>query len=143
MAYKIFLDTNIVVDFFVHSRQEHASALDLISLAEKEEISIYFSETVINTTTYLVRKSTYFNQFKILMEELFSFVQVLPCSNLIVQNAYKNAKNDLEDAVLYQIALEHKMDYFITSDIKDFKKIAKNSLPIVSAKKMLGIINNE
>ena len=64
-------------------------------------------------------------------------------SNLIVQNAYKNAKNDLEDAVLYQIALEHKMDYFISSDVKDFKKIAKNSLPIVSAKKMLGIISNE
>jgi predicted nucleic acid-binding protein len=142
MAYNIFLDVNIVVDFFLNSREGHAEAVRLIGAAEKEIVNIYLSESVINTTAYLVRKSIHYYSFKEGMNEMLIFGKVLPCSNMIVRNAYRIAKNDLEDAVLYQLAMHHKLDFFVTSDIKDFRKIQHPLLPVVTAEKMLDILKS-
>jgi predicted nucleic acid-binding protein len=140
MAYNIFLDVNVVVDFFLNSRDGHAEAVKLMDAAEKKIVNIYLSESVINTTAYLTRKSIYFNSFKEAMNEMLLFSKVLPCSNIIIKNAYSIAKNDLEDAVLYQLAMHHQLDYFVTSDVKDFKKIQHPLLPVVTAKKMVELI---
>jgi predicted nucleic acid-binding Zn-ribbon protein len=40
--------------------------------------------------------------------------------------------DDLEDSILYIIALENDCHYFITSNLSDFQSIAQPSLPIVS-----------
>jgi len=140
MAYKVFLDINILVDFLDMDRKEHAPAKELFEAIEKRQIKAYFSESIINTTAYIIRKRIKIDTFKQLMSDLLLLIKVLPCTNPIVLEAYKNAKNDLEDAVLYQIALNNKMDYFITSDNKDFEKLADKSLPIFSAKKLLELI---
>ncbi|HXL54899.1 MAG TPA: type II toxin-antitoxin system VapC family toxin [Chitinophagaceae bacterium] len=142
MAFKIFLDTNIVMDFFVPSRKDHENAKEVIGFAEEGDILGFLSESVVNTTAYLVRKSIYFDDFKLLMNELIGIVSVLPCSNQIIHNAYRRAQNDLEDAVLYQIALEHNLDYFVTSDIKDYKKIALASLPVITSSQLIKLIKN-
>jgi len=141
MAFKIFLDTNIIVDFFIPSRKEHNNAKRIIELAEEGELLAFLSESVINTTAYLVRKSAYFNSFKLLMIELIGILNVLPCSNSTIHNAYLRAKNDLEEAVLYQLALEHDLDYFVTSDITDYKKIASPSLPVITSSELIKIVN--
>lgn len=140
MAYSVFLDTNIVVDFFLPDRNGHKYAVAIIEAAEKMVLKACFSESVLNTTTYLIRKSIYAREFKKAMLEFNTFIKVLPCSNKTVEHAYHHAKNDLEDAVLYQIALEGKMDYFITSNMKDLKKLEQSSLPVVTAKELLTII---
>jgi hypothetical protein len=49
---------------------------------------------------------------------------------------------DFEDGLLYEIALHHQLDYFITSNTKDFKRIQNSMLPVINAKafnKILGI----
>lgn len=143
MGYKVFLDINIVVDFLDETRKENALAIKLFEEIEKTRVHGFLSESVVNTTSYLLRKALPVEFFKIMVNDLISFVKVLPCSNMIIQEAYKNAKNDLEDSVLYQIALQHKLDYFVTSDSKDYKKISHPSLPVVSSKKILEIINHE
>ena len=142
MAYKIFLDVNVVADFFDELRLEHASAINLFQKIDSGMVFSYFSESVVNTTSYILRKIISPAEFIQLMNEMLSFISILPCNNDTVINAYYNAKNDLEDAVLYQIALENKMDYFVTSDIKDYKKIAHPLLPVVNAKKMAQLIVN-
>src|SRR4051812_20096458 len=112
MAFKIFFDTNVIIDFFIPSRRDHEYAKKVLGLAEDREIIGFFSETVVNTTAYLVRKSVYFENFKVLMNELIEIIAVLPCSNLTIHHAYNRVKNDLEDAVLYQLAFENNLDYF-------------------------------
>ncbi|RYY06188.1 MAG: PIN domain-containing protein [Sphingobacteriaceae bacterium] len=140
MAYKIFLDVNIMADFLDTDRKEHVTATALFSAIEKQKVKAYFSESVINTTAYILRKIIETEAFKILMGDLLAIIKVLPCTNKIVKTAYLNAKNDLEDAVLYQIALNGKVDYFITNDNKDFQKLAHQSLPVLSAGKFLELI---
>lgn len=137
MAYKIFLDINIVIDFFVGSRAGHDDSVLIMDMIEEEVHYGYISETVVNTTNYLVRKSVHAEKFRLIMDEFATLTTVLPCSNLTIHEAYKKQKVDLEDAVLYQLALENKLDYFITSNIKDFDKIGHSSLPIITAGQFL------
>ncbi len=140
MAYKIFLDINILVDFVDSSRTEHQAAKDLFALIDESRVQAYFSESVINTSAYLVRKVIPVTIFNRLIVRLLQLVKVLPCSNLIVEQAYHLAKNDLEDSVLYQIALSNKLDFFITNNKKDFDKIAHPSLKVVSAREALNLL---
>ena len=140
MACSIFLDVNIIVDFFLEDRAGHEDAVQIISAAEKRTINICLSESVINTTVYLTRKSVTADIFKQGLNEMLLFGRVLPCNNSIIRQAYSIAKNDLEDAVLYQLAMHHRLDYFVTSDVKDFKKIQHPLLPVVTAKKMVELI---
>ena len=129
-----------MADFLDTDRKEHIAAKVLFSAIEKQKVKAYFSESVINTTVYVLRKIIEYDVFKILMADLLDIIKVLPCTNEIVKTAYLNAKNDLEDAVLYQIALNGKLDYFITNDNKDFQKIADNLLPIISTSKFLELL---
>jgi predicted nucleic acid-binding protein len=142
MACKIFLDTNIIVDYCLASREGHQNAIELIAEVDDFYLQAFISESVVNTTTYLIQKIFSTEEMKRLILDLTSFIRILPCSNAIIEEAYQNAKNDLEDAVLYQIALHGKADYFVTSDIKDFKKFVHPSLPVVSAKRMLEILKS-
>lgn len=141
MVCKIFLDINIVADFLDEERPEHASALILFDKIEKRQVQAYFSESVVNTACYVMRKIASATVLKDFIKGLLSFIGYLQSSPDTILSAYHIAKNDLEDAVLYQIALENKLDYFVTSDIKDYKKIEHPLLPVVSSKKMLSIIS--
>lgn len=140
MAYSIFLDVNVVADFLDNQRPEHDTAVTLFRNIEDKVTHAYCSESVVNTTSYILRKLMPFAEFKNLMIELVNVVNILPCTNDTVINGYHIAKNDLEDAVLYQIALENKMDYFVTSDIKDYKKIAHPLLPVINSKQMVVLL---
>jgi predicted nucleic acid-binding protein len=142
MAFKVFFDTNIVVDFFIADRLGHDDAKKLMAAVENTSVKGFFSECVVNTTAYLVRKSIAINRFREEMIEMLTLVKILPCTNTIAKGAYTIAQNDLEDAVLYQLAFDNKMDYFITSDLKDLKKISHPSLPIINAKKMVELLKS-
>ncbi|WP_300598543.1 PIN domain-containing protein [Niabella sp.] len=140
MAFKIFIDTNIIVDFFVASRLLHQDAVKMVNAIEDGLLKGYVSESVINTTSYLVRKSSNIDGYRKQMLNVMTILNVLPCTNDIINAGFRSAKNDLEDAVLYQIALAGKMDYFITSNIKDFKRLEQPLLPVITPKEILTII---
>lgn len=61
-------------------------------------------------------------------------INFLPCFPPLPDKALHNTPPDLEDALLYEIAMHHKMDYFITSNTKDFKSIQNLMLPVMNAK---------
>lgn len=137
MSIKIFLDINIVVDFFDSSRSNHKDAKALITFIENGELSGCISESVINTSVYLLQKGFSFNELKDNMSELVCMLTVLPCTNNSIKQAYLLPTTDLEDAVLYQLAFENNVNYFVTSDKKDFKKLSSILLPVVTGKDVL------
>ena len=55
MAYKVFPDINIIIDFFQRTRALHEEAKQLFfDIADGKALG-YFSESVINTTAYILR----------------------------------------------------------------------------------------
>ncbi|MEI9933450.1 MAG: PIN domain-containing protein [Ferruginibacter sp.] len=139
MVYKIFFDINIVLDFFISSRKCHKDAVNVFSLVEEKYLSGYLSESVLNTTAYLLQKDYPVDQLRKILYEMTNIFTVLECSGQIFKNAYQSKITDIEDAVLFEIALHHKMEYFVTNNIKDYKKGNITQLPVVTAKELLSL----
>jgi predicted nucleic acid-binding protein len=139
MGTKIFLDINVLVDFFDPLRAGHSNAKKLFAEMENLEVSGYVSESVLNTTAYILRKQFLPTELREILTDFLSLVDLLPCSVHTYLNSLKSAGNDIEDALLYQIAKENGLDYFITEDKKDFKKFSLPALPVISTKEFLNI----
>lgn len=136
MAYKIFLDTNIIIDFFDSQRNDNQNAIDILKKINEGAVSGFVSESVITTTAYILSR-TFKEKFdKESIFQLCEFITVLPCTSKTIINSRKPFKADFEDSILYEIALENNLDYFLTNDIKDFKKISNRSLPVVNYKQL-------
>jgi len=137
MATKIFVDINIFIDLFDNKRANHQDAIVLFEHLENSNCNGFVTECVLNTTAYLVRKDYTADKLKLMFQHLLSFVQLIPVSNSIYSNALNFNSPDIEDAVLYAAAIDAKLNYFITSNHKDFKKIEIASLPILSLKEFI------
>ncbi|MCY7309763.1 MAG: type II toxin-antitoxin system VapC family toxin [Chitinophagaceae bacterium] len=139
MGTKIFLDINVLVDFFDPFRAGHENAKRLFFEIESNEGSVYLSESVLNTFVYVLRKQLSPDELRDILHDLLSFTILLPCSREAYLRSLKLPGNDIEDALLYQLALDNELDYFITEDKKDFKKLNRPELPVISTKEFLNI----
>jgi predicted nucleic acid-binding protein len=57
MAYNVFLDTNIVLDFFHYERPFHNDAVQLFQYIDENKIIAFYSESVLTTMAYVLRKT--------------------------------------------------------------------------------------
>ena len=140
MAIKVFLDTNIVIDFFEPVQSEHEWATTLFSEIEGGRVIGYLSESVLNTCAYILRKQYSTIDLREILFHLLSFTKIISCNNDVYLKSLSLPGNDIEDAVLYGLALEKGLNYFITSDKKDFKKFSSPLLPVATAKEFMKII---
>lgn len=139
MATKLFLDTNIILDILDRERPFSKEAEVLFKFIEDGTFAAFFSESVITTTDYvLIKKFTNVQRVSILTD-LLKLVTIIECSNRIVRNALLKSA-DVEDAILYELALTEKLEYFITNDKQALKKLATKKLPIVTTKDFLQLL---
>ena len=101
----------------------------------------YFSESVVTTTDYVLKKKFTNAKRVSILTDLLQLVTIIDCSNSIVQNALLKNESDVEDAILYELALTEKLDYFITNDKQALKKLATKKLPIITTKDFLILMN--
>lgn len=140
MAFKLFLDVNIIIDFCDKNREKHNEALEIFKRIENNDLECCVSESVLNTTSYIAGKIIGKTQALLLLNDIISVCRLLPNNKTLYISALHAAKNDIEDSVLYQLALYHQMDFFVTNDIKDFRKIEVPILPVMQAKDILKLI---
>lgn len=72
-------------------------------------------------------------------------IDFLPCSSTLTDRSLLKDPPDFEAGLLYEIALHHHLDYFITSNTRDFKRIQNEMLPVMNAKefnKLLAVDSN-
>jgi predicted nucleic acid-binding protein len=139
METKVFLDTNIIIDYLLETRHKHLLAKDIISHCYNGSLNGCISETVITNTAYIVRKMLNQAQLNFVFGGFCSFLDVLGISSPLVIKACNANFNDLEDAILYQIALENECQYFITTNTKDFISISQSQLKVVTPEEFLEI----
>ncbi len=140
MVYKIFLDINIIIDFFVQSRLHHDHAVQIFSLAERKLLKGYISESVINTASWILRKEYPAKQLKNIFAEMLNLFTILTCNERICKDAFNSNITDIEDSVLYHIALNNKVDYFITNDKTDFKNANHKALPVLTSPQFISLL---
>jgi predicted nucleic acid-binding protein len=129
MAYKIFLDANIIIDLLMERKQELDAINEIFNLAEKEIISLYISESIIVNAFYILRKEKRIDSLSV-FREMCRTVNILPFTKDTLYQPIEKY-HDKEDGLLYFLALKAKMNYFITRNVKDFTFLFP-SLPVLS-----------
>ena len=135
MASKLFLDANVLLEYLLR-RQNEESVRVIFKKIESETIKAYTSTSIIQICEYFLQKE-YGNEttIKILLG-LLNEVEVIDCKHDNVIMALNSSITDIEDAIQYYSALQHKMDFFITFDKKLTKHSALN-LPILTPMEFL------
>lgn len=134
MAYSAFLDTNIIIDLLDPLRPFHEESLRLFDMLDRGKFKAYYSESVVTTTAYVIRRDYSKDKICEIVDSLNQRIILLPCDAKNINSAVGKLPRDFEDALLYEIALHHQLDYFITSNIKDFNTIQTTLLPVINAK---------
>jgi len=118
---KIFLDTNVVIDFLGERDNFYELSAKILTLADKKKIKIYTSPTSIANTYYIL--SRHENQNSVL-EKIRKFKLLCNISIMndeVIEKAINSDFKDFEDSLQYFSALETRCEIIITRNEKDFK----------------------
>ena len=122
MASKLFIDSDVVIDFFT-DRKPHANpASELFDLNERGEVKLYLSAVSINNIYYIVRRYLGHKKALEVIEELVIMTEVIGTTRKEIIQALKNNFKDFEDSIQYSSALTiDGIEAIITRNIKDYK----------------------
>ncbi len=141
MECKIFLDTNVILDFFSGDRPSSKDSKEIFLKISLDIFKVYISESVLTTFDYIAGRSLDRETRKKIIQKLCALTKVLSCDNHLVMRASELNSKDFEDALLYEIALENQIDYFITNDKSALKNLETGIVKVVSSKEFLRIIS--
>jgi predicted nucleic acid-binding protein len=126
---KLFLDTNIILDFLLAREGELKEIESILNYASNGNIECHISESVLATCLYFLEKEKRKNIMG-MIRNIWPVLKVLPLDHSVIYSSIEIFP-DLEDGLLFFLAQFHKMDFFITRNIKDFKN-APSSLQVLT-----------
>jgi predicted nucleic acid-binding protein len=138
MAYRVFADANVYLDFLLHRGSDWMDAEEIFIAAAKKDIVVFTSASVLLNIMYIL------NMHRVSKTEvggyasdILKYTLLVNPDNSIFQTALSSGFSDLEDAVQYFTAINIEADYFITSNVKDYKKAFQ--VPVLTPKQFLKI----
>ena len=134
------IDLNIILDM-LNKRMDHKSALAIFDFCIKKRIKGYICSHEITTLSYFLGKQKH-NTMKRnrIINQLLNHLSVLTAHEQILRRALESAIKDYEDAVIDELAVNEKIDFIITRDLKDFKN---SNNTICNAREAIEIIEAE
>jgi predicted nucleic acid-binding protein len=118
---KIFLDTNIVLDFLGEREPFYLSAAKIATLADKGKIEIIVSALSYSTVGYLLTKFEGLDKTKDKLRKFKAISTICELDDRIIEKGLNSNFSDFEDSLQYFSALRHECDILITRNEKDFK----------------------
>lgn len=122
MAFKLFIDSDVVIDFFTDRKPYANPASELFELNEQGSVQLFLSAVSINNIYYIVRKFLGHKKTLEVVETLLNMTEIVGTTKSEILQALKNDFSDFEDSVQYSSALTIKdLDAIITRNTKDFR----------------------
>ena len=142
MAYNLFIDTNVYLDYLMNRGKEWQHAENILELAENNKIEIFTSASSLLNLMYVMRSYKMTNNEIVgHVNNILRYSKLANPDNTVFQTALSVGFPDLEDAVQYYTSLHIKgIDYFITSNTKDYKK-SSSQLPVITPKQFMTLYN--
>ena len=134
MRKRIFLDTDIVLDFLGEREPFYEPIAKIATLADKGELTMIVSPISFATGNYFLSK---YESPEIAREKLRKFkilCEVCSLNEQTIEKGLNSSIRDFEDALQYFSATESECDLIITRNGKDFKK---SLLPVMTANEFL------
>ena len=134
MNQKVFIDTNVMLDFLGEREPFYDPIAKIATLAEKGNLTMVVSPLSFATVNYFLSK---FENPRVAKEKLRKFkiiCEVCALDEQTIEKGLNSSIKDFEDALQYFSATESNCDIIITRNGKDFKK---SLLPVMTASEFL------
>jgi len=116
----VFLDTNIVLDFFMERKGFEEDAEQILAMGYNLEFNLFISSLSFSNIAYIARQLYRGSELYDLLDQVRELVNVAEVDAWTVDRALKLRAKDFEDALQYYSALKINADYIITRNKKDF-----------------------
>lgn len=129
MKPRIFLDTNIIIDYIGH-RIHFLAAANLMDLGYRGEVELYITNLTLANTFYILRKDLGLEATKNHLQQLCGFIHIAPSTQKETEQAFQTPNPDFEDALQYFSAKAIHADVIITRNEKHFNY---SEIPVMDA----------
>ncbi|MBD8040184.1 PIN domain-containing protein [Phocaeicola sp. Sa1CVN1] len=136
---KLFLDTNILLEYFCNRAQARVVE-KILQYIEEKKMEGYISVGSFYTIIYLIdghlKKSGLFNPKRLallrkILEGILTQFKVVSITDL--QSAILDERfSDLEDSCQYYTALSANCDFLLTLNERDFKNVISNRICVLT-----------
>lgn len=139
MIKKVFVDTNILIDFLGDRMPFADAAEELVLMAEAKTIEVYVSPLSFDNIYYILSHQFSHTQLMKMFDQLLRHIKVLNTNKEVVQKAVMSDFVDFEDAIQYFSLIKEKgISTIITRDRKGFRK---GKLSVMTAEEYLKQLN--
>jgi predicted nucleic acid-binding protein len=118
----VFLDTDVVLDFYIERQPHHDVALRLFTRLKQTKTKCYTSAVVIANAYYILSKLESREYAVDRIRKLRKLVDVAPLDASIIDAAITSPYKDFEDSVQFHCAIQNKVETFITRNVRHYPK---------------------
>lgn len=126
---RLFLDTNVVLDFLAERHPFYESVVQIMSLAELGKVTIAASALSYATMDYFLSRAIGAEGSKDSLRKFRAISEISGVDESIIDKGLNSGFADFEDSLQYFCALQASCSIIITRNGKDFKK---SVLPVMT-----------
>ena len=126
---KVFLDTNVLLDFFVEDRPASKEALEIFKGIKHGIWEATTSANSITDCLYVLEVSYKITNAPDLILAVIDLFDICQTSQRMIKAALTSDFIDKEDAIQHFTAISAKAEIMITNDLKGF---AKSDIPVLT-----------
>ena len=121
---KVFIDTNILIDFIARREQFYQTAANLINLGIKGDIKLYATPLSYATCVFIAQRVLGYSGAVKALQILSHYINVTTMDATQCNNALFAAMPDFEDMLQFESAYAAGCDIIITRNKKHFPQYA-------------------
>ena len=141
MGFKIFVDTDVIIDFLIDRRPHADSSTEIFNLGEHKIVDIFTSTLCLNKVHYIIKRETGEKKAREVILELLEIIEVLAVGKEEIVRALNSDFSDFEDAIQHAVALKKgTIKSIITRNIKDYKN---SDISVFTPDMFIHMINHE
>ena len=131
---KIFLDTNILLDYYLN--RSGADAVEKIFiLSHAKKVALFASTLTFANFAYVIKREHSKEELYDILDEVEKHVFAIPMDKKKLRAAINQPCKDFEDMLQYQCALAGGCNVIVTNNKKDFADFSK--LPLLTASELI------
>lgn len=138
---KILVDTNVIIDALTSRELWNEGAEQIFIMAANHIIDMYITASSATDIYYLLRKYIHSTeQTKQIMGKLYSLIGILEVTEVDCVDALASAISDYEDAVVERVAVNMKVDYIVTRNVKDYQNA---TVKVIQPDELVELVEDE
>ena len=121
MSKVLFVDSDVILDVLEKRERFYEYSAQILSLGDEKKAKLVTTSLAFANIYYVLRKHLGIEKAKESLRKLRIIVDVISVNAKEVDLALNSELSDFEDALQYFTALDGKMEFIITRNVRDYK----------------------